>query len=119
FAACRDPDGRTWVAPPPSELRKEPSPRPPLPPCGPNHTIPSGFTACRNPDGSTWVGPPPGVRKETSEGTPKGEPRSGRERPSEDGSDKSSIWLTAGGITAIAALLGAIAALIRAVRKNQ
>ena len=98
-------------------------------PCLPNDVIPAGEATCRTADGRELVGPPPArrfgdrtippppvaideankrdaepVKPNTPVDPPLNPPRS------------TEVWWTIGGVTAIAALLAAVAGLIKAFR---
>jgi hypothetical protein len=100
-------------------------------PCLPNNVIPAGHTACVGPDGRTWVAPPP-ARSDASKGVvvappPAAGARATPQETSPSNKDTSvgttpagptawSVWWTIGGVGAITALLGALAALINSIR---
>ena len=114
------------------------------PPCGANHTIPAGYGSCKEPNGTIMVGPPPAIRRATAVAAPPAETHVASPARSEPGvvvthvpgivaqptkdttqpqhppssSTFTSTWFTVAGITALAGLITAVAALIRAFRKD-
>lgn len=96
------------------------------PPCGPNSSIPQGYSSCRDANGNIIVGPPPVYRPGTTVATPPVyRPGTTVATPPPSGSTVATpsspptnrpVWLTVAGITAIAALITAFAGLIRAFR---
>src|SRR5262245_39070619 len=121
-------------------------------PCGPNHTVPSGYVSCKDSDGNTWVAPPPskgsrtggvfvpppGVRVAPPTGgvvvaPPPPAPRPDRpvtprpttpvDRPedknvADPNQSPEPFWKSPGWLTAIAAVITALLGGIAALRKR-
>jgi hypothetical protein len=103
----------------------------PTPACGPNNTVPAGYTSCRaadgsvvvaaptgtrNPGGSVYVPPPPAGGGDTVRPTPTPNTSQPEPKPRKT-SSHSTLW-TVAGIGAIAGLITAIATLIKAIRNS-
>jgi hypothetical protein len=104
------------------------------PPCGPNHTMPAGYSSCRDERGNLWVAPPPGVRREMvppppgrvvpppagdQNPTAPHEPDGNRSStPSKPPGGESSSWFTIAGVTAVTGFLAAIVGLIKVLKRN-
>jgi len=129
FGSVSYPQGQVTVGAPSGTRTQGGTPDPV--PCLPNNVIPAGHKSCVGSDGRTWVAPPPpqpgasrGVivppppasnpRVTPNEPNPSNTEKADKTAPAD--SDSTSVWWTVGGVAAITALLGAVAALINAIR---